>query len=106
MPGQALSQVCILRIRGGEQPGFFISSSKVSELPAILPKIRAVAFSFRLDTASWTGSGLIAVLLVSIDQSLSQSRETKYALPLKPAIGWPNSIIDRTVAPYSEKRRL
>ncbi len=35
--------MCKLRIRGGEQPGFFVFGSQRDELTAILPKLRTVA---------------------------------------------------------------
>ena len=35
--------MCILRIRGREQPGFFVFGLQRDELSAILPKLRTVA---------------------------------------------------------------
>ncbi len=42
--------------------------------------INSYAFSLKFDSASLTGSGLVAGLLVGIAQALSQSRDTKFAL--------------------------
>jgi len=42
--------------------------------------INSYAFSFKFDSASLTGSGLVAGLLVGIAQSLSQSRDLKFIL--------------------------
>ena len=41
--------------------------------------INSFAFSYKFDTASLTGSGLVAGLLVGIAQSISQSRDLKFA---------------------------
>jgi hypothetical protein len=41
--------------------------------------INSNAFSFKFDSASLTGSGLVAGLLVGISQALSQSRDLKFA---------------------------
>jgi hypothetical protein len=41
--------------------------------------INSYAFSFKFDSASLTGSGLVAGLLVGISQALSQSRDIKFA---------------------------
>ena len=42
--------------------------------------INSYTFSFKFDSASLTGSGLVAGLLVGVAQALSQSRDTKFAL--------------------------
>jgi len=52
--------------------------------------INSYAFSFKFDTASLTGSGLIAGLLVGVAQALSQSRDFKFAFvwTVSTAIAW------------------
>ena len=42
--------------------------------------INSYAFSFKFDSASLTGSGLVAGLIVGIAQSLSQTRDIKFIL--------------------------
>ena len=42
--------------------------------------INSYAFSFKFDSASLTGSGLVAGLIVGIAQSLSQTRDFKFIL--------------------------
>ena len=41
--------------------------------------INSFAFSYKFDTVSLTGSGLVAGLLVGLAQSISQSRDLKFA---------------------------
>ena len=41
--------------------------------------INSYVFSFKFDSASLTGSGLVAGLLVGVAQALSQSRDIKFA---------------------------
>jgi hypothetical protein len=50
----------------------------------------SLAFNFKFDTVSLTGSGLIAGLLVGISQALSQSRDIKFAFiwSISMAIAW------------------
>jgi hypothetical protein len=52
--------------------------------------INSYAFSFNFDTASLTGSGLIAGLLVGVAQALSQSRDFKFVFvwTVSTAIAW------------------
>lgn len=52
--------------------------------------INSYVFSFKFDTASLAGSGLVAGLLVGSAQSLSQSREFKFVLlwTISTAIAW------------------
>ena len=47
---------------------------------AIAGLINSYIFSFKFDTASLVGSGIVAGLLVGSAQSLSQSREMKFVL--------------------------
>jgi hypothetical protein len=42
--------------------------------------INSYVFSFKFDSASLTGSGLVAGLLVGVAQAISQSRDIKFAL--------------------------
>ncbi len=52
--------------------------------------INFFAFSFKFDSASLTGSGLIAGLLVGVAQAFSQSRDPKFALvwSLSTMVAW------------------
>jgi hypothetical protein len=52
--------------------------------------INSYAFSFKFDSASLTGSGMVAGLLVGAAQALSQSRDLKFALvwTFSTAIAW------------------
>jgi hypothetical protein len=52
--------------------------------------LNSYAFSFKFDSASLTGSGLIAGLLVGVAQALSQSRDLKFALvwTISTGIAW------------------
>jgi hypothetical protein len=52
--------------------------------------INSYAFSFKFDSASLTGSGLVAGLLVGVAQALSQSRDFKFAFvwTLSTAVAW------------------
>lgn len=42
--------------------------------------INSYAFSFKFDTASLVGSGLVAGLLIGLGQALSQTKEVKFVL--------------------------
>jgi hypothetical protein len=57
---------------------------------ALAALINSYAFSFKFDSASLTGSGLVAGLLVGAAQSLSQLRDMKFALvwTFSTAIAW------------------
>jgi hypothetical protein len=52
--------------------------------------INSFAFSFKFDTVSLVGSGLVAGLLVGIAQSISQSRDLKFAFvwSLSTMVAW------------------
>jgi uncharacterized membrane protein YjfL (UPF0719 family) len=52
--------------------------------------INSYAFSFKFDSASLAGSGLIAGLLIGIAQSLSQTRDLKFVSiwTISTAIAW------------------
>jgi hypothetical protein len=52
--------------------------------------INSYAFSFKFDSVSLTGSGLVAGLLVGVAQALSQSRDTKFTLvwSLSTMVAW------------------
>jgi hypothetical protein len=52
--------------------------------------INSYAFSFKFDSASLTGSGIVAGLLVGVAQALSQSRDFKFAVvwTLGTAVAW------------------
>jgi predicted permease len=52
--------------------------------------INSYAFSFKFDSVSLTGSGLVAGLLVGIAQALSQTRDVKFALvwSICTAVAW------------------
>lgn len=52
--------------------------------------INSFAFSFKFDSASLTGSGLVVGLLVGIAQALSQSKDAKFAVAwtISTAIAW------------------
>jgi len=56
----------------------WIAATGIAMLLAAI--INSYAFSFKFDSASLTGSGLVAGLLVGIAQSLSQTREIKFIL--------------------------
>ena len=57
---------------------------------AIAGLINSYAFSFKFDTASLAGSGVVAGLLVGVAQSLSQTREVKFVLiwTISTAVAW------------------
>ena len=52
--------------------------------------INSYAFSFKFDSASLTGSGFVAGLLVGVAQALSQSRDIKFAFvwTLSTMVAW------------------
>ncbi len=52
--------------------------------------INSYAFSFKFDSVSLTGSGLVAGLLVGVAQAFSQSRDPKFALvwSLSTMVAW------------------
>ena len=52
--------------------------------------INSYAFSFKFDSASLAGSGLVAGILIGISQSLSQSRDLKFVTiwTISTAIAW------------------
>lgn len=52
--------------------------------------INSYVFSFKFDSVSLTGSGLVAGLLVGVAQALSQSRDTKFAFvwSLSTMVAW------------------
>ena len=52
--------------------------------------INSYAFSFKFDSASLAGSGLVAGLLIGISQSLSQTRDVKFVTiwTVSTAIAW------------------
>ena len=52
--------------------------------------INSFAFSFKFDTTSLVGSGIVAGLLVGLSQSLSQSRELKFVIlwMISTAVAW------------------
>ena len=52
--------------------------------------INSYAFSFKFDSASLAGSGLVAGLLIGISQSLSQTRDVKFVTiwTISTAIAW------------------
>jgi hypothetical protein len=66
----------------------WIATTAIAMVLAAL--INSYAFSFKFDTASLTGSGLIAGLLVGVAQALSQSRDFKFVFvwTVSTAIAW------------------
>jgi hypothetical protein len=56
----------------------WIAATAIATVLAAL--INSYAFSFKFDSASLTGSGLVAGVLVGVAQALSQSRDVKFAL--------------------------
>ncbi len=56
----------------------WITATAIATTVAAL--LNSYAFSFKFDSASLTGSGLVAGLLVGVAQALSQSRDLKFAL--------------------------
>jgi hypothetical protein len=66
----------------------WIAATAIATTVAAL--INSYAFSFKFDSASLTGSGLVVGFLVGIAQAVSQSREMKFALvwSISTAIAW------------------
>ena len=70
-----------------------ISTSWVVAMAAaatVAALINSYAFSFKFDSASLAGSGLVAGLLIGISQSLSQTRDIKFVTvwAISTAIAW------------------
>jgi hypothetical protein len=66
----------------------WVVATAVSATVAAL--INSYAFSFKFDSASLAGSGLVAGLLIGISQSLSQTRDIKFVTvwAISTAIAW------------------